>query len=287
MSMLKKRFLLDKNPNGFPFHPCVHPIANRKLARIHLPVAKNCNLICRYCFRQHPNSKRNLPGTSNGVMSPEQALNHLCRQRKIWGRNAIVGISGPGEPLANPETFETLRLVKTKFRSHPMCLCTNGLLLRDRVDDLYDIGMSVISITINGVNPKIVKILQPGIKLGKVLPLGEKAAICLIKAQMEGLKMAVARNMFVKVNTVVAEEINDGHLMDLARIVADIGAGMMNIMPVIPPHAKSPLKPPDRVKIETLRNECEKVIPQFRLCRQCSSDAAGIPGQMKKGGCCL
>jgi len=286
MKILENSTLTYQSLPELPFHPCIHPVANRTLARIHLPVAKNCNLTCRYCARQHPNRRSNLPGTSHGILCPEEALNYFREQRKIWGNDAVVGISGPGEPLANPETFETLRLIKMNFPSHPLCLCTNGLLLKDRINDLSDMGMRIISITINGIDPKIVKILQPGIKLGKVLLIGETAANYLIKAQMEGLKMAVARNMFVKVNTVVAEGINDGHLMDLARIVADAGAGIMNIMPVIPPHAKSPLKEPDKTKIERLQSDCEKIIPQFRLCRRCRADAAGIPGRISKKGCC-
>lgn len=286
MKTRKKRLSADKRSQKLPFHPCIHPAAHRALARIHLPVAKNCNLTCRYCARQHPNRKRDLPGTSHGIMSPEKALNHLREQRKIWGNHAVVGISGPGEPLANPETFETLRLVRTNFPSHPLCLCTNGLLLKDSVYELFDLGLSVISITMNGIDPKIIKMLQPAVNLGKVSLMGETAADKLIRAQTEGLKTAVSEGMFVKINAVVAKGINDGHLTELARAVADAGAGIMNIMPVIPPHAKSPLKPPDWSEIESLRDECEKVVPQFRLCRQCRADAAGVPGRMQKGGCC-
>ena len=219
-------------------------------------------------------------------MKPAQALNHLRKQRKIWGDDAVVGISGPGEPLANHETLETLRLIKANFPSQPLCLCTNGFLLKDSVLELHSLGIKVISITINGIDPEVVQILQPCVKLKDVLLMGKAAAINLIEAQITGLKMAVSAGMFVKVNTVLVEGVNDEHVTDLARALARMGAGIMNIVPVVTPHIQTKLAPPNREKIKKLRTECEEYLPQFRLCRQCRSDSAGIPGQINKGGCC-
>jgi len=276
----------DQSRTELPFHPCIHPKANRTVARIHLPVAEGCNMSCRYCARQHANSRTGLPGTSRKIMNPEQALNHLRAKRRIWGENAVVGISGPGEPLANPETFETLKLIKANYPSHPLCLCTNGFLLKNKSQDLVQLGIKVISITINGIDPEVVKILQPCVKLGDVVLVGKTAATDLIESQISGLKMAVAAGMFVKINTVLAEGLNDGHMTTLARYLAEAGAGIMNIMPVAVPHSRSMLTPPNRQKVEALRTECEKYLPQFRLCKQCRSDSAGIPGHIKEGGCC-
>ena len=147
MNILNNPSQTDQSPTEFPYHPCIHPKANRTVARIHLPVAADCNMTCRYCARQHANSRTGLPGTSAETMSPEQALNHLREKRRTWGENAVVGISGPGEPLANPETFETLKLIKANYPSHPLCLCTNGFLLKNKVQDLLQLGIKVISIT--------------------------------------------------------------------------------------------------------------------------------------------
>jgi len=286
MKIIEKKSVTDQCSPELPFHPCIHPEAHQKLARIHLPVAEKCNITCRFCARHTSSCRNNLPGTSRGIMLPHEVLKYLHMQRKIWGKNAVVGISGPGEPLANPETFEVLRMIKTNFPSHPMCLCTNGLLLAEKVQELYDLGLRVLSMTINGVDPKVVKRIQPRVQSGKISLRGETAAVDLIKAQMKGLKAAVQKGMFVKVNTVVAEGINDRQVVVLSKKIADSGAGIMNIVPVIPPHEKSTLNPPDNIKIKKLQNECEKYIPQFRLCRQCRSDASGVPGKIADGGCC-
>ena len=286
MNILNNQSQPNQSRTELPFHPCIDPKANRTLARIHLPVAENCNMSCRYCARQHANSRTGLPGTSAETMSPEQALNHLREKRRTWGEDAVVGISGPGEPLANPETFETLKLIKANYPSHPLCLCTNGFLLKNKVQDLLQLGIKVVSITINGIDPEVVKILQPCVKLGDVVLIGKTAAMDLIESQISGLRMAVAAGMFVKVNTVLAEGLNDGHMTTLARFLEQAGAGIMNIMPVAVPHSRSRLLTPDRQRVEALRTECEKYLPQFRLCKQCRSDSAGIPGHIKQGGCC-
>ena len=285
MNILNKKSRLGQSLTELPFHPCIHPGAHRSVARIHLPVANDCNMSCRYCARQHANGRSGLPGTSTVIMTPEQALIHLGEKREIWGDDAVIGISGPGEPLANPETFETLRLIKSNYPSHPLCLCTNGFLLKGKVQELLQLGVKVISITINGIDPEVVKILQPWVDLGDVVLMGKTSAEKLIEAQISGLKTAVAASMFVKVNTVLVEGLNDGHMSVLARSLAEVGAGMMNIMPVAPPHSRSGLTPPEGEKVENLRTECEEYLPQFRLCRQCRSDSAGIPGQARNGGC--
>ena len=44
--------------------------------------------------------------------------------------------------------------------------------------------------------------------------------------------MTVAADMFVKINTVFAEGINDAHTTTRARFLSEAGAGIMNIMPV-------------------------------------------------------
>lgn len=199
MKILNRKSVTSPGTTDLPFHPCIHPEAHRTVARIHLPVAFNCNLTCRYCARQHPCVRPDLPGTSTTLMRPAQALKHLIRQRKIWGEHAVVGISGPGEPLANPETFETLARVRALVPSHPLCLCTNGLLLKDKLRDIVRLGIRVITITMNGINPHIVKFLQPGLKHGKIFRIGTAAA-ALGKSLLGGARTEVFAPRVVKLS---------------------------------------------------------------------------------------
>ena len=67
----------------------------------------------------------------------------------------VVAVAGPGEPLANDETFETLRLVGEKYPGIILCLSTNGLLLPDKISELDSLGVSNITVTMNAINPQI------------------------------------------------------------------------------------------------------------------------------------
>ena len=63
----------------------------------------------------------------------------------VFGSN-VVGVAGPGEPLANPETFAALGQV---HREHPAllkCVSTNGLLLEQSLPQLIDVGVSALTV---------------------------------------------------------------------------------------------------------------------------------------------
>ena len=93
-----------------PFHPCMNNDAHDKVARIHLPIAPECNIQCRFCSRKITphDTKTKCPGRATRILTPAQALEKARAFRKKWGPDSIIGIAGPGDPLANPETFETL-----------------------------------------------------------------------------------------------------------------------------------------------------------------------------------
>ena len=61
--------------------------------------------------------------------------------------------------------------------------------------------------------------------------------------------------------------------------VRELGATMMNIMPVIPVGRFSGIEPPSTTLIEIVRNQAELILSQARHCRQCRADAAGLVGR--------
>jgi hypothetical protein len=62
---------------------------------------------------------------------------------------SVIGIAGPGDPLANEETFRTLELVGKEFPELTLCLSTNGLRLPENVDRLKRLGVKFITVTMN------------------------------------------------------------------------------------------------------------------------------------------
>ncbi|MBW2222244.1 MAG: radical SAM protein, partial [Deltaproteobacteria bacterium] len=138
-----------------PFHPCMHEDAHEQIARLHLPVAPRCNIHCCFCERKISPFENHLnrPGITAGILSPEQALIKAGKFLDQWGPESIVGVAGPGEPLANPETLETLELIRTQYPEARLCLCTNGLNLCDSLETINKLKIKYLTVTINGVQP--------------------------------------------------------------------------------------------------------------------------------------
>lgn len=130
-------------------HPCLSAQAHFRYGRIHLPVAPRCNIRCGYCDRRYDCANESRPGVTSEVISPEAALDRVERALRLDSRLRVAGVAGPGEPLANPATLETLRLIHARFPRLLLCLSTNGLVLSDALPELLDCGVSTLTVTVN------------------------------------------------------------------------------------------------------------------------------------------
>jgi nitrogen fixation protein NifB len=261
-------------------HPCLG--GNRhKNGRVHLAVAPRCNISCAYCERKHDCANESRPGVTSRLLTPRSALEHL---RKIMEDPAmaeiikVVGIAGPGDPLANDETFETFRLVKEEFPHLIFCMSTNGLLLTDKIHQLEQIGLHSLTVTINTLSPEVGSHIYRHVNYHDVRYQGVEGAALLISQQVEGVRLASERGLVVKVNTVLIPGCNDDQVPLIADKVSELGAFVMNVMPVIPCGALKDIVPPAPEYLELLRSASEQIIPQFRHCSQCRADAFGLIG---------
>ena len=92
-------------------HPCFGG-DHSKAGRIHLPVAPGCNIKCGFCERKFDCANESRPGVTSKVLTPIEGVERvrLVKQHmdlKGGAKLKVVGIAGPGDPLANPKTFET------------------------------------------------------------------------------------------------------------------------------------------------------------------------------------
>jgi nitrogen fixation protein NifB len=261
-------------------HPCLG--GNRhKNGRVHLAVAPRCNISCAYCERKHDCANESRPGVTSRLQTPQSALEHLrhiMSDQNMAEIIKVVGIAGPGDPLANDETFETFRLVKEVFPHLILCMSTNGLLLPDRMHDLEQIGLHSLTVTINALSPEVGSRIYRQVTYNDVRFQGVEGAALLIDHQIEGVRLATERGMVVKVNTVLIPGCNDGQVPLIADTVSQLGAFVMNVMPLIPCGALKDIVPPTPEYLEMLRSANEQVIPQFRHCSQCRADAYGLIG---------
>ncbi|HOK28485.1 MAG TPA: radical SAM protein, partial [Methanomassiliicoccaceae archaeon] len=132
-------------------HPCYNECAHRKFARMHIPIAPRCNIQCNYCDRRYDCSNESRPGVTSEVLTPEEAVEKIRYVLTKVPYLSVIGIAGPGDPLANEETFRALELVGKEFPQLTLCLSTNGLALPEKVDRLKELGVRFLTVTMNAV----------------------------------------------------------------------------------------------------------------------------------------
>lgn len=256
-------------------HPCFSAIASRSYGRIHLPVAPACNIQCNFCIRKFDCVNESRPGVTSRVLKPLEALARVDEVMARGSDNSVVGIAGPGDPLFNPETFETIRLVGEKYPDMLYCLSTNGLLLPDHVAELKRLRVSNVTVTLNTLTPSIGAQIYSFVRYGGNEFHGEEGARLLLQKQLEGIKMAVAAGMAVKVNTVLIKKVNFDEVEEIAKKIGSMGVYIHNLMPVIPQFKFDASHRPSPEEIAHLRETCGKWVLQMKHCRQCRSDAVG------------
>ncbi|MCX9081269.1 MAG: radical SAM protein [Candidatus Methanoperedens sp.] len=258
-------------------HPCYNEKAHFTTARIHLPVAPRCNIQCNYCIRKLDKCEHR-PGVASSILNPREALVRVDKYSREMQNLKVVGIAGPGEALANEDTFETMRLVHEKYPELIKCVASNGLLLSERVDELVKAGVTSVTVTINAVDPEVGAKIYSFVRYHDKTYKGVEGARLLIEKQFEGIKKASEAGLNVKVNTVLIPEINFDQIKKVAQKAAENGAIIMNIIPMIPLHNFEKERPPECDELTIARTIAEEFLPQFRLCRQCRADAVGVPG---------
>ena len=190
----------------------------------------------------------------------------------------IVAISGPGEPLANPETFETLEMIRKDFESIAICLSTNGTLLADNVKWLRELNVETVTVSMSTTSvPTASRIYEWGRIQGRTLT-GEEMASRIVESQLRGITKASKAGIHVKVNSILIPEINMLDIVPLARKIALAGAAIQNIVPLVPNDKMSSFRAPTESELVCIRKEASEFIRQFSFCKQCRSDVVGIPG---------
>lgn len=92
-------------------HPCYSEDAHHYFARMHVAVAPACNIQCHYCNRKYDCANESRPGVATELLTPAQSVRKVLAVAAAIPELAVVGIAGPGDPLANPtRVFATLRM---------------------------------------------------------------------------------------------------------------------------------------------------------------------------------
>ena len=267
-------------------HPCYSEQAHHYFARMHVAVAPACNIQCHYCNRKYDCSNESRPGVVSEVLTPAQAVKKVMAVAASIPQMTVLGIAGPGDPLANPErTFETFRELTEKAPDIKLCVSTNGLTLPESVEELCKHNIDHVTITINCVDPDVGAKIYPWVFWKNKRITGREGAAILIEQQQKGLEMLTARGILVKVNSVMIPGINDEHLVEVSKVVKAKGAFLHNVMPLIaePEHGTfyglMGQPGPTHEELQKLQDACAGDMNMMRHCRQCRADAVGMLGE--------
>jgi nitrogen fixation protein NifB len=267
-------------------HPCYSEEAHHHYARMHVAVAPACNIQCNYCNRKYDCANESRPGVVSEKLTPEQAAKKVLAVASTIPQMTVLGIAGPGDPLANPDkTFKTFQLIYDTAPDIKLCLSTNGLMLPDHVETIKKFNVDHVTITINMVDPEIGAKIYPWVFYKHKRYTGVEGARILHEKQMQGLEMLTERGILCKVNSVMIPGINDKHLVEVNRAVKSRGAFLHNIMPLIsaPEHGTvfglNGQRGPSAQELKALQDSCEGEMNMMRHCRQCRADAVGLLGE--------
>lgn len=262
-------------------HPCFGGQKNHA-GRIHLPVSPGCNIACRFCDRTI-NDVDQRPGVTSKILQPEETIEIIRKSLELCPEITVAGIAGPGDTLATDKALETFRLIKEHFPQLIKCMSTNGLLLYERADEIIDVGIDSLTVTVNAIDPEIeAKLNQYIIYHGEKIE-GVEGARILIENQLKGIEKIAKAGITIKVNTVLVPEINGDHIEDIAKKVGELGASIYNIIPLIPQYELKDCKEPTCIEIDAARTKASKYVDVFRHCQRCRADAIGIPGEKEVG----
>lgn len=267
-------------------HPCYSEEAHHHYARMHVAVAPACNIQCNFCNRKYDCANESRPGVVSELLSPEEAAHKVLVVAGKIPQMTVLGIAGPGDPLANPEkTFRTFELIAEQAPDIKLCLSTNGLMLPDYIDRIKELNVDHVTITINMVDPEIGAKIYPWVHYRRKRYRGIEGVRILHERQMEGLQALKEADILCKVNSVLIPGINDEHMPEVNREIRARGAFLHNIMPLIsaPEHGTyfglNGQRGPTPKELKTVQDQCSGNMKLMRHCRQCRADAVGLLGE--------
>jgi nitrogen fixation protein NifB len=218
---------------------------------------------------------------TSAVLAPKQALYYLEASMRELGPVEVVGIAGPGDAFAEPDfALETFELVHTHFPELTLCVATNGLNAAPYAKQLAGLGVHHVSVTVNAVDPAIGAEIVAWVRYNRKTYRGVEGASLLWERQQDAIRTLHENGITVKVNCIVIPGVNDGHIGEIARNVAECGANVINPIAFIPVEGSDMAgrEQPDHDCIQKARWEASRHLSMVRHCTRCRADAAGLLG---------
>ena len=260
---------------------------NREIKHIRFSVTSKCNYKCIYC-----DSEGFIPKTTE--MSVDE-ITKLCKVLAEILKVSKIKFTG-GEPLCRDEIVDIIKNVSDLQLYKDISMTTNGFLLYEKSEELYNAGLNRINVSLGSLKPEIYEKIYGSRTLNAVLR-------GLQKAKEVGFHP-------IKLNFVLMKGLNESELEDIIKFCGENGFVLqlielhevsdtvggngdfykrhhIDLKPIIENIEKRAKKTVIRGsmqnrKVFTLPNEAviETITPSHELCMGCSKLRVGCDGNL-------
>ena len=118
----------------------------RTIEYMRVSVTDRCNLRCIYCM-----PAEGVPCVSHSDILTFDEITRICRIASTLGISRIK-LTG-GEPLVRRDLPDLLGMIKDISGIEQVTLTTNGILLKDKINELISKGLDSVNISIDTLDP--------------------------------------------------------------------------------------------------------------------------------------
>jgi nitrogen fixation protein NifB len=162
-----------------------------------------------------------------------------------------------------------------------LCVATNGLGIGPFVDELAQIQVSHVTVTVNAIDPAVAEKIYSWVRYGKRVFHPTEGVKILLEKQLEAITRLKEKGIVVKVNSIIIPGINDTHIPEVAKKMGEMHVDILNCVPYFPNQGATfeNIPEPSKEMIAHIRKEAAKYISQMHHCTRCRADAVGLLGE--------
>lgn len=214
----------------------------REIEYMRVSVTDRCDLRCRYCM---PDGCEKVPMSK--ILTYEETV-RICKAASELGIRKIK-ITG-GEPFVRIGCTDLIRSIKALDGIDEVTVTTNGQTLDRYIEELRDIGVDGINISLDTLDPD---------RFTYITGRGE------LEKTLHSIELSAASGIKTKVNVVPQRGINEDEISDLAELAFSYGIDVrfIEIMPVGAAHPEAGIPNPEI--LEQLRKRWPGLEPDGRV----------------------
>ena len=184
----------------------------RSIDYMRISVTDRCDLRCKYCMPEEGIKKVD----KSKILNYEEIM-RVCSVAIELGINKFK-ITG-GEPLVRYDLMKLLRGMKALPGCEEVTMTTNGQLLPQYIDEIADIGIDGINISLDTLKPE---------RYRDITRVGD------LSKTLEAIDLCIEKGIKTKLNCLLQKDFNEDEIKDLTDFALgkDIDIRFIELMPI-------------------------------------------------------